>query len=373
MSSSNLSQKKLINTLSLGEKLDVILVCTSVLGNTFLSLLTGIWRTRNEGKGSYKRYVLHTAVRTMCRRLSPRQILYMNPNTDHAYESVCKQRGVKPMSETLEDGTQAHWIGKKDAKKILLNFHGGGYVLPATSEMVEYVFKIVDGAEKEGKSLAALFLSYDLAPSATYPRQLQQAAALLNYVIHTLNYPPSSIILAGDSAGANLVLALLSHIMHGHPDESIPRVRLAEPLDGAVLLAPWVTFATRSKSYEANKYKDLLHPFALKMWSGAYQSTIPSDNYMEPLYASTSWWTRLPTVVSSMLIIAGENEVFIDDVKAFAKKLQEIETETWGRELKFVVVENEYHDQPNFAFGEDTLGKERSQGWEIGRWIWGRC
>ncbi|KAI9646812.1 hypothetical protein NHQ30_004811 [Ciborinia camelliae] len=345
MSSSTLAQKKLVSTLSVAEKLDVILAYTTI------------------------------SVRTMIRRLTARQILYVNPNTDHSYETVCKQRGIEPSSETLEDGTQAHWIGKKGAKKLILNFHGGGYVLPASPEAVEFMFSLVDSAEQEGKSLAVLFLSYDLSPSVVYPRQLEQAAALLNHAIHTLNYLPSSIILAGDSAGANLVLALLSHIMHGHPNETIPRVRLTEPLSGAVLLAPWVTFGTDSKSFQANKYKDLLDPTAIKLWSGEFQSSSPSDNYIEPLYSSPSWWTRLPTAVTSILIIAGENEIFIDDIKAFAGKLQEVETEagTGSTGLELKVVENEYHDQPNFGFGENTLGKVKSQGWEIGMWIRGRC
>ncbi|KAM0158616.1 hypothetical protein ACHAPG_004033 [Botrytis cinerea] len=373
MSSSTIKQKKLVDTLSVAEKVDVVLAYTSILGNAFFSLLTGIWRTRNAKRGSYRRHVLLTAVRTMVRRLSTRQILYVNPNTDNAYETVCKQRGVEPLSETLEDGTQAHWIGEKGAKKVMLNFHGGGFALPASPEAVEYMFKVVDGAEKEGKSLAVLFLSYDLSPTVVYPRQLEQAAALLNHVVQTLNYPPSSIILAGDSAGANLVLALLSHIMHGHPNESVPRVSFSEPLDGAVLLAPWVTFATSSKSFETNEYKDLLHPSAIKVWSSEYQASAPSDNYIEPLYASSSWWSRLSTTVSSILILAGEHEVFVDDVKAFMDNLQKVGTETEGVEIELFVAENEYHDQPNFGFGEDSLGKKGSQGWKIGNWVWERC
>ncbi|KAF7907724.1 uncharacterized protein EAF01_005310 [Botrytis porri] len=333
MSSSTVSQKELADTLSIAEKLDVVLAYTSILGNTLFGLLTGIWRTRNAKRGSYKRYVLLTAMRTMCRRMSPRQILYVTPNTDHAYETVCKQRGIEPLSETLEDGTQAHWVGKKGAKKIILNFHGGGFALPATPEAVEYMFRLVDGAEKEGKSLAVLFLSY----------------------------------------GANLVLALLSHIMHGHPNESVPRVRLSEPLNGAVLLAPWVTFATGSKSYDANKYKDLIDPVSVKVWSSDYQASVPSDNYLEPLYASSSWWSRLSTAVSSILIVAGADEAFVDDVRAFADILQKVGTETGGVEVELFVVENEYHDQPNFGFGEDCLEKKGSQGWEIGNWVWGRC
>lgn len=39
---------------------------------------------------------------------------------------------------------------------------GGGFALPASPDAVEYMFRLVDGAEKEGKSLAVLFLSYGM-------------------------------------------------------------------------------------------------------------------------------------------------------------------------------------------------------------------
>src|SRR5258707_263246 len=72
----------------------------------------------------------------------------------------------------------------------------------------------------------------DLAPTAPYPRQLQQAALLLTHALHTLHIPPQNIILTGDSAGANLVLSLLSHISHPHPSTvlPIPRISLSSPL-----------------------------------------------------------------------------------------------------------------------------------------------
>lgn len=67
----------------------------------------------------------------------------------------------------------------------------------------------------------------------------------------------------------------------------------------------------------------------------------------------------------------------MEDVKTFAEKLQEVpkemESSTASLKIELKVVENEYHDQPNFGFGEDSLSKEKSQGWEIERWVSGRC
>lgn len=50
-----------------------------------------------------------------------------------------------------------------------------------------------------------------------------------------------------------------------------------------------------------------------------------------------------------------------------------MESSTASLEIELKVVENEYHDQPNFGFGEDSLSREKSQGWEIERWVSGRC
>jgi hypothetical protein len=46
------------------------------------------------------------------------------PHTDDNYRDVCKKKGVEPRSEVLPDGTVAHWLGKRGADKIILNFHG---------------------------------------------------------------------------------------------------------------------------------------------------------------------------------------------------------------------------------------------------------
>jgi hypothetical protein len=49
---------------------------------------------------------------------------FLLPPTDVVYAAACKDRGVKPQSEILEDGTRAHWIGNPKAEKLVVNFHG---------------------------------------------------------------------------------------------------------------------------------------------------------------------------------------------------------------------------------------------------------
>lgn len=50
------------------------------------------------------------------------------------------------------------------------------------------------------------------------------------------------IVIAGDSAGGNLTLGLISHLLHPHPD--VPKVELSGPLATTILISPWVKFTT---------------------------------------------------------------------------------------------------------------------------------
>lgn len=39
---------------------------------------------------------------------------------------------------------------------------GGGYIVPALPDLFDYIFQMIDIVEKEGKSVACLFLSYGM-------------------------------------------------------------------------------------------------------------------------------------------------------------------------------------------------------------------
>lgn len=303
----------------------------------------------------------------------------MLPHTDTAYQRVCRKRGVKPQSETLDDGTQAHWIGDKKAGKVIINFHGGGYVLPAGVEFVEFMFQLVDNLKEQGTSAAVLFLAYDLAPGAPYPRQLQQASALLSHVLYNLQISPKNIVLTGDSAGANLVLSLLSHISHpwdeNHPSSSssvslnggIPKLELTENLRGAVLVAPWVSFSLADDSFKRNAYKDCINPKAGVQWSEAFMNSphphlSNSDYYNQPITAPSSWWKDLK--VDEVLVLAGEDEVLVDGITVFTKKLKD---GLGDDRVEYLIAKDEYHDQPSIDLGmgykEFGIQAKKMNGW----------
>ncbi|KAI9874226.1 MAG: hypothetical protein M1830_010047, partial [Pleopsidium flavum] len=226
---------------------------------------------------------------------------------------------------------------KKTADKVIINFHGGGYCLPASLPHFSVLSDIVDQLNAAGADVAVLFLSYTLAPKASYPHQLSQGVELLRYTLRDLGKKPSDVLLCGDSAGGNLALGVLSHLTHPH--QSIPPLELSEPLRAAILIAPWASFDTTAESFRRNQYKDCLGPAALNPWSRAFMSRAQTDNYNQPLNAPASWWKDLK--VDAVLILAGADEVLVDDIKEVARRIESVHPKTTT-----IIVTGESHDSP---------------------------
>jgi acetyl esterase/lipase len=300
---------------------------------------------------------MYSAIRALTADFSPLQHQYRAPSTDAAYESFCASKSLKPDSEILQDGTKAHWIGPRTAKKLIIHFHGGGYVLPAAAYTFTYLHGLREALRKslpqsssanEDLVPSVLVLSYDLSPGAVFPRQLIQATALLQHIFQNLHIAPRSIILSGDSAGGNLALALLSHIAHPHP--SVPKLDFPadEKFLGVVLLSPWADFETDHQSFETNVRKDDLTKAFLTNCSESFLGTKhPHERdadtaYTQPDLAPVEWWKGVPADRDSILITGGEDELLIDGVKSLAKNM----SEGLGAEVELSVVKDEAHEGP---------------------------
>ena len=200
-----------------------------------------------------------------------------------------------------------------------------------------YCATLADTFKAASKSVGVLALSYNLTGTDTYPKQLQQAVELVRYAIETLHRSPSDIVLLGDSAGGNLIMAIMSHILHPHsviPPLSLER---GNEFRAAILISPWVSNITTWPSYERNKNTDMITVDLLGMLIQAYLGKAPLDNYIEPAVAEENWFKGLP--VSDMLITAGGAEVLQDSIEDFGKKLSSV-----APGVEVVVVDGEWHD-----------------------------
>jgi acetyl esterase/lipase len=147
-------------------------------------------------------------------------------------------------------------------------------------------------------SNARLFaLDYRLAPGHPFPAALEDALAAYRALIATGTLP-SHIVIAGDSAGGGLALALLLAL----------RAAKDPPPAAAVLFSPWTDLAATGKSIIDN---DAADPMFFGSWVAAvarhYLADTPATNSLaSPVYADL---TGLPP----LLIQVSDDEVLLDD------------------------------------------------------------
>lgn len=151
-----------------------------------------------------------------------------------------------------------------------------------------------------------------------YPRQLQQAIALLDHLLHVEKVLPSSITLIGDSAGAHLALSLVLHL--SHPNPLVAPLKLAGRLSGAVLVSPWVTTDTSAASMQLNKDKDVLTASSLEYWARNFLGDANYDSWNTPTMAPEEWWGDL--LVDDILVLYGDDELLRDDTLVFCDRLR---------------------------------------------------
>lgn len=201
-------------------------------------------------------------------------------------------------------------------------------------------------------------VTYSLTPHARYPTQLTQCVDALRYIIREAGFAPRNVFLGGDSAGANVAMAVLAHVSH-HPnldvlsalsykdghrqpsslsdeqqeddedeDDSVWReeyehVDLAESdeyLGGIFLVGPWVTYHFDNPSEVRNRQKDCLSKVSEAAWAKAYVGEKPPDNWNEPGLAPAEWWKG--TRVEEVLVLAGSDEILLDGIEEFVQKLK---------------------------------------------------
>jgi acetyl esterase/lipase len=312
------------------------------------------------------------------------QLRYLFPSTSAQYSAECRRLGLEPNSievNVQDRKVAAHWIGSPDAEMVILYFHGGGYVQPANEGNFKHLARLVKdmGSEKACRPIAALMLAYSLAPEAVYPTQLREAAATLSHLVHETGRSPRNIFVSGDSAGGNLAISLLSHLLHPHPD--VPAIKLDNSLGGALLLSPWAGFDTTYPSFD-NLKLDVLPPRLLRKWSAMFLNKAnPTDREADPGPVSgdawtdactnpASWWTGLHNVVSDIFVCYGSYEVLADPIKEWEKKLRRGWAESGGKTDRLVFLETakESHVQPVIDIVSPSAGTKSETQNAIDAW-----
>ena len=200
-----------------------------------------------------------------------------------------------------------------NTKSIIFYLHGGGYCFG--SSLTTHKVGLTKLAKQTGS--VCYSVDYRLAPEHQYPAALDDALTAWKHIVS--QNPNCNIILAGDSAGGGLSLALMMYLRDNN--EQLP--------DGLVLFSPWTDLTCSGETYETKAKYDPM--FTTNMTKDSANIYVPEDEkktdpYISPLYGN---FTNLPRT----LVLVGGNEILLDDSRLFAQKAKDsgvdIEIDIW--------------------------------------------
>ena len=187
---------------------------------------------------------------------------------------------------------------------------------------------------------------YRVAPEHPFPAALEDALASYRWLLDQ-GYFGDDIILAGDSAGGGLAMALCMYLKEHH---------MPMPC-GIVAMSPWTDLTASGESYDTNFEKDPL--FGNTRDSMIYNNYYvgdadPMDPYVSPLFGD---FRQFPP----MLIQAGSIEMLLSDsVEVAAKARQQ------GIKVRLSIYEGMFHV---FQMAYLNIPESKKAWAEVGKFI----
>lgn len=205
------------------------------------------------------------------------------------------------------------------SEMVVLQLHGGGYI----GKLKNVYRNFAKNYSDMRGGMKVFSVDYRVAPKHPYPAALKDAYRSYCSLLD-LGYEGRQIILAGDSAGGGLCLALCAYLRE--QKKPMPAA--------AVLMSPWTDLTASGVSYEENYTKDPLFGNTREsmIYNGEYYGKHdPADPYISPLFGD---FTGFPP----MLFQVGGVEMLLSDTVEAAKKARAA-----GCEVKETVYEGMFH------------------------------
>ncbi|MBQ7774327.1 MAG: alpha/beta hydrolase [Lachnospiraceae bacterium] len=199
----------------------------------------------------------------------------------------------------------AEWVSvnRPHMKKyIILYCHGGGYSTGSSKYARTITSKLAMST-----SMDVLAFDYRLAPEYPYPAAIEDAMKAWNYLM-LLGYGARDIIVAGDSAGGNLALALVLKLKE--EQRLLPR--------GVVLMSPWTDMTFSGLSFQNKAEQDpVLNAEYMYQIREYYAGGRDFSNPMiSPMFGDMTGFP--PTYIQ-----VGENEILYSDAIRLHKRMVE--------------------------------------------------
>ena len=177
---------------------------------------------------------------------------------------------------------------------VILQLHGGGYV----AKIKNSYYNMATYYSEAGNGVSVLSPDYRVAPEDPYPAALEDAVTSYQWLLDH-GFDGQQIIVAGDSAGGGLAMALTMYLR----DHAMPLPR------GIVAMSPWTDVTASGESYTLNYELDPLFGntketmIYINDYAGDHDK---KDPYISPIYGH---FRDFPP----MLIQVGSTEMLLSD------------------------------------------------------------
>jgi epsilon-lactone hydrolase len=182
-----------------------------------------------------------------------------------------------------------------DNDKILIYFHGGGYITGLTTPYWHFVTKLSNYL-----GLKIILPDYPIAPETNYQDTINFSIELYKDILQKFNN--SKIYLIGDSCGGGLVLSI---------SQKLKEIGLIQP-EKIILLSPWLDLSMNNPDIIGlQKDEVMLLPEKLKKTGEMYSADLDIKNpLVSPINADI-------TIFPEIHLFIGTHDILLADSKKF--------------------------------------------------------
>ncbi|KAL1855457.1 hypothetical protein Plec18167_007121 [Paecilomyces lecythidis] len=272
--------------------------------------------------------------------------VFINPAEANAYPRPFLSDKAKPEKiagtwypdAPFTDQSTANLHG--DGGLIVLSFHSGSFLWftgrPEDSGVVAELLN-----RKLGNDTRSLWVQYRLVGGhdnpTPYPGPMQDAITAYIYLVKTLGISPRRIVLAGDSSGSTIAVALLRCLVEETDNEILTSL---PPPKACLIFSPSVeySFEGDSRAVSENRNSRTDYCEAPMMAWGARAIAPPDQIRLDDPYLSPALYPFATPV--PIFVQAGGGEVLCDSIKGFADAMRAIP----GNRIEYLEVPDVPHD-----------------------------
>lgn len=254
-------------------------------------------------KPSLRSRLLYALIRLFYKRQISEDIPSQRSYLDRLEELVPAPLKIE-VNEISADGVACEWIlpGDEISTQVVFYLHGGGYVTKMPLLHRNFLHRLA-----EASMCQYLMVDYRLAPEFPFPAALADALTAYQWLLKQ-GWNAQQVMIAGDSAGGGLALALLQVLRDLH----IPLPA------GAILMSPWTDLTGSGESNSTLAEEDALLDGenlqeCAREYAGAADLMHP---WVSPLFGDLH---GLP----DSLILVGGREILRDDSTRLAARMEQ--------------------------------------------------